>query len=374
MSRSLLLAGTALLGLSAASEGVSQTVLTLNNGVIESSLCVGGDCGTGISFGFDTIILRENNLRIFFDDTSTTGSFPPNDWRIRINDSSNGGDSYFGVEDATAGRTPFRVEAGARNHALFVDSQGDVGIGTSTPATDIDIKIGDTPTLRLQQDGTSGFTPQTWDVAGNEAGFFIRDATGGSQLSLRIRPGAPSSSLDISGDGLIGIGTGSPAALVHMERGGAGNDGLPRIYFENTDAPENWVMDVNDNALFRISVDGSGAQELTLDTSGDLTITGGLVTTGGGGACTGADPCDAVFDPDVYTVPTMEDYAAEMWQNGYLPAVGPTSPDAPINMTVKMLRMLNALEHAHIYIDQLNAHIKVQDARIDALEARVAQD
>ena len=122
------------------------------NNSIDGSLCVGGDCVAEESFGFDTVRLKENNLRMNFDDTSVAASFPRNDWRIVINDSANGGASYFGVEDSSAGRIPFRVSAGARSNALFVDSQGDVGIGTSTPATDIDIKTGDSPTVRLQQD------------------------------------------------------------------------------------------------------------------------------------------------------------------------------------------------------------------------------
>src|SRR6185295_8366290 len=57
-----------------------------------------------------------------------------------------------------------------------------------------------------------GFTAQTWDVAGNEANFFVRDVTGGSRLPFRIRPGAPTSSVDISADGDVGIGTASPNA------------------------------------------------------------------------------------------------------------------------------------------------------------------
>ncbi len=189
--------------------------------IITFSLCVGNDCVNGESFGFDTIRLKENNLRIKFDDTSVAASFPRNDWQIRINDSANGGGSYFAVEDVTGGRTPFRVDAGARANALYVDSQGDVGIGTSTPVTEIHARVGDTPTLRLEQDGSSGFTPQTWDVAGNEAGFFVRDVTNGSTLPFRIRLGAPSSSIDIQADGDVGIGTTSPAtdAQLHVVGG-----------------------------------------------------------------------------------------------------------------------------------------------------------
>lgn len=61
---------------------------------------------------------------------------------------------------------------------------------------------GDSPTLRLEQDGSSGFTPQTWDIAGNEANLFIRDVTNGSKLPFRIRPNAPTDSLDITTDGV----------------------------------------------------------------------------------------------------------------------------------------------------------------------------
>ena len=35
--------------------------------IVDGSLCVGFDCFNGYSFGFDTIVLRENNLRIVFD-------------------------------------------------------------------------------------------------------------------------------------------------------------------------------------------------------------------------------------------------------------------------------------------------------------------
>ena len=65
------------------------------------------------------------------------------------------------------------------------------------------LKSPDTPGLRLDQTGTGGFTPQIWDVAGNEANFFVRDMTNGSRLPFRIRPGAPTSSLDISATGDI---------------------------------------------------------------------------------------------------------------------------------------------------------------------------
>jgi len=192
--------------------------MILDDLVVDGSICAGQDCVNGESFGFDTIRLKENNLRIRFVDTSTTSSFPSRDWQITINDSANGGANKFSIDDIDSGRTPFTIEGNAPSHSLFVDDAGKIGVGTSTPVVQVHVKDGNTPTLRLEQDGSSGFTPQTWDVAGNEANFFIRDATNGSTLSFRIRPSAPSSSIDIAADGDVGVGTDSPAARLHVRR------------------------------------------------------------------------------------------------------------------------------------------------------------
>ena len=72
--------------------------------------------------------------------------------------------------------------------------------GESMSGPKILAKSDDTPGVRLFQTGVS-FTTQTWDVAGNEANFFVRDLTGGSKLPFRIRPGAPTSSIDIGANG-----------------------------------------------------------------------------------------------------------------------------------------------------------------------------
>ncbi len=189
--------------------------------IVDGSACIGFDCVNGESFGFDTIRLKENNLRIKFDDTSVAASFPRTDWQLTANASANGGASKFSIDDISGGRTPFTVEANARSHSLYVDDGGRIGSRTSTPSTEIHTIDGDTPTLRLQQDGSSGFAPQTWDVAGNETNFFIRDVTNGSTLPFRIRPSAPTSSIFIDVDGDVGLGTASPENPLHIDNGGS---------------------------------------------------------------------------------------------------------------------------------------------------------
>jgi|GEM_PF-490794 len=186
----------------------SRTVVHTTDSEIQGSLGIGNDIPANYTYGFDTFVLAENNLRIYFNDTSNSGSFPGNDWRITANDSNNGGDNYFSIDDASAGRAIFRLDAGAPTNSLRVDSNGDVGIGTDNPVVEVHLRDGDSPTMRLEQDGSAGFGAQTWDIAGNETNFFVRDVTNGSALPFKIQPGADNNTLNIGSTGNVGIGAG----------------------------------------------------------------------------------------------------------------------------------------------------------------------
>jgi hypothetical protein len=252
-------------------EAVTKDIIHNDDVIITNSLCVGFDCVNGESFGFDTIISKENNLRIFFNDTSSTSSFPTNNWRITINDSSNGGGSYFSIDDVDGGRSPFRVEAGTPNHSLYVGDYGRIGLGTSTPAVELHVKDSDTPTLRLEQDGSGGWAPQTWDVAGNESNFFIRDVNHGSQLPFRIQPGTPSSTLTLKAGGLVGIGTWSPESTLEIETTGADAE----LRLDRTDGGA-WVMAAKQDQTFTIGLPDDGQTFLTLHSTGALKAAGAV--------------------------------------------------------------------------------------------------
>ena len=190
--------------------------------IVQGSICAGLDCVNNEDFGFDTIRVKENNTRIQFDDTSTSAGFPSNNWQIRANDSGSGGTNFLGfVDQGTTGSSEtgtivFAVNSGASANSIRVGSNSKVGLRTATPVLDMHANTTDTPAIRLEQNNTGGFTAQTWDVAGNEANFFVRDVTGGSRLPFRIRPGAPTSSIDIAASGNVGIGTASPAKKLHI--------------------------------------------------------------------------------------------------------------------------------------------------------------
>jgi hypothetical protein len=263
--------------------GAAADFVIADDLIVQGSTCTGFDCINNENFGFDTLVLKENNLRIFFNDTSVTPGFPPNDWRLIANDSASGGANFFAIEDATAARQVFRVDAGAPANSLYVSSVGNVGIGTATPVLDLSINTNNTPALRLEQNNSGGFTAQTWDVAGNEANFFIRDVTGGSRLSFRIRPGAPTSSIDISADGNVGFGTASPTvstgstgidivsatnAEIHLHSTASGtgpNDGA-NITLANTE------LLINNRETGNTRFLTGGAERMTIDTNGNVGI------------------------------------------------------------------------------------------------------
>jgi len=176
---------------SSASRSLSDAKLTdqviLDDLIVDGSLCVGFDCVENEVFGFDTLILKENNLRIFFNDTSVTSSFPFNDWGLEANASQDGGQSHFAMLDRTAGTVPFKLRAGARDSALLVDPDSQVGMGTSVPVADLHVVVSDSPTMRLEQD-SSLFSQQVWDIGGNEHSFFVRDQSGLTSAELSLAP------------------------------------------------------------------------------------------------------------------------------------------------------------------------------------------
>ena len=255
--------------------------------IVQGSACVGLDCKDGESFSFDTIRLKENNTRIKFEDTSVA-PFPSNDWQLTANDSVSGGANKFSIEDVTGAKVPFTVIAGAPNNSLFVASTGRLGLRTSAPVLDLHIATGNTPAHRLEQTSAGGYTAQTWDVAGNDVNFFVRDVTGGSRLPFRIRPGAPTSSIDISASGSVGVGTASPTERLHVVSSSAA---VSPLSVSNTDATNFaqviyrgssriWSAGVGNGSEATLGVpnkffifDASAAQaRLVIDTSGNVGV------------------------------------------------------------------------------------------------------
>ncbi|MCP4658333.1 MAG: hypothetical protein GY856_23210 [bacterium] len=344
-----------------------------NDLIVDGSACVGFDCADGWTFSFTTIGMSEHNTRIKFDDTSYTASYPNNDWQLLANDSSNGGTEKFSIVDCgdndsqgnCSGSTVFTVEAGADSHSLYVDDAGRVGFGTSTPVAELHVVDGNTPTLRLAQDGSSGFTAQTFDVAGNEANFFIRDATNGSKLPFRIKPGAPTSSLTILDTGYVGMGTWSPGDRLHVEAGGSETPGIRIV---NTDVDnDGWAFRVVDVDEFRISKQSVSGSEFKLDASGNLTISGDI-TSGG----TTHVP-DYVFEPDYPLLPVSElaEFVARHRHLPGVPSAAQVEERGGVNMSRMQMRLLEKIEELTLYTLAQQQTIETQQEAMATLHETI---
>ena len=365
MKRYNLAAGSAALAIALSSGivGSHADQVIADDLIVQGSFCTGLNCVNGEVFNFATIRMKEDNTRIDFTDTSSAAGFATTDWRIQANDSNSGGANALSFRSmgatatgAEGGTAILTLTNGAPSNSVFVSSTGRVGFRTATPVLDLHANTSNTPAIRLEQNNSGGFTAQTWDIAGNEANFFVRDVTGGSRLSFRIRPGAPTSSLDVAANGNVGMGTGSPADTLHIRRA----SGPVAIRLDSGSRPNPIRLNFNTvNNEFRVTFDGTPISQLRLTNAGNLIIPGTITTSG---SCSVG--CDKVFSQD-YDLPSISEHARQMYANGFLPAVGPTIEGNPINLTNKVEGMLNELEKAHIYIHRI-------EQKIDDLESRVA--
>jgi hypothetical protein len=190
----------------------------------------------------------------------------------------------------------------------------------------------------------------------------------------------------ILGNGDVGFGTAAPAGNLDVDSGA--DDTF--LLLSNTAAQ--WAIKVNAaNGRMTIGNNTTGAKPFKFGPNGvgnllqvgiiandQVDIKGNLVTTGtvttGGPTCGGG--CDAVFGAD-YDLPSIEEHAAQMYANSYLPQVGPTVPHAPMNISERYGNLLNEVEKAHIYIAELN-RLRIEEKqafedRLERLEALLGQ-
>ena len=184
--------------------------------------------------------------------------------------------------------------------------------------------------------------------------------------------------LFIDSDGDVGVGTNTPQGKLHTYGDGvqlayyeSGNGGAVQVRFR-TDSQNRRFLAVNNanevksQLIFldnRINFTGQ------TDTGANLWLSvgpDGIISQGP--SC--GSPCDGVFDPEVFEVPTIEAHAAQMWTQKHLPAIGPTKPNEPINMTEKVGGIIHELEVAHIYIERLHERLQAMEARLRTLEGQ----
>jgi hypothetical protein len=334
------------------------------------SMCLGSSCTNSEANGLGNppLKLKWSEAAILFQDTSVS-SFADRDWRIAAGGSS--ALETFQIQDWGADWTtgsavsPFTIVGGAPDNAFWLGDTGDIGLGTTLPQADLHIVGASSTGLRME----STLSPVlAWQLNASGNAFWLADVTNGT-TPFGVEGQTPNNTLWLAADGNVGLGTDSPAAPLEI----SDDDTFSFFRLTATGASTNQSVDVVftqgplGTGEFRYNiVDGDGP-EMRLNADGDMTLDGTLIT--GGPTCdTG---CDAVFDAGFKRL-SVTDHASLMWENGHLPAVGPTLPHAPMNVSEKMGGILNELEHAHIYIEELHAKTVRQDALNAALLEQVA--
>jgi hypothetical protein len=209
---------------------IETNQLVPDNLYVQGWICVGIDCADGEGLGVDTIRMKENNLRLHVEDTSTSAGYASNDWRFQFNDQDSGGASYLGIQDATAGTFPIKIEPGTNNNTLYVAAGSEIGVDTSAPAGPLHLHKGDTPFIRFDQSGGQ-YTAWSWDAMAHELFFGIRDVTAGSTFPLKVRAGGSTDTFVVNPNRRVGIGNNyGPDTTLHVRAG----DGVTQLRVQET--------------------------------------------------------------------------------------------------------------------------------------------
>ncbi|MEQ9425221.1 MAG: hypothetical protein RJQ09_12430 [Cyclobacteriaceae bacterium] len=185
--------------------------------LVVGKLAVGAQVTADVDFGENTMVFKSSSNRIRFDDTSSSASFPSNDWEITLNDENDGGDNFFAVSDISAGTVPFYVSSGVPEDAANINNIGNIGLGTSSPSEALDVNGNITATSFVGQgknlsnlNGTGGS-----GVVNNGSTTIIADGVedGNGQLIFQTKS---QNRLVITNDGNVGIGMDNPLAKLHV--------------------------------------------------------------------------------------------------------------------------------------------------------------
>ncbi|MEM8484848.1 MAG: ABC transporter C-terminal domain-containing protein [Bacteroidota bacterium] len=312
---------------------------------------------------------------------------------------------------------------GSTNRMTILDG-GNVGIGTSSPAALLHLNAS-SPRLRLESNassilgsaelefisaGTSSDNPNgmpgEWTIkmySNSYAHDFAQN-----ELSLQFTPinsGNPTRAMHFEQNGSVGIGSemdlrgeldinaenrsihfhvkdfNTEAPLVDLFR-------TSWIEFRHEGNTRSMIQSFEDDGSLRFWTGGSPGSPIptltmsgsnvgigmtnpgeTLDVAGNIRSFGGDVITAVGSFIAGSRELrvpDYVFS-ESYQLESIEAHAAFMWSEGHLPAV--TSEKALkendlYDMAERREQILEELEKAHIYIEQLNNRIKTLEKRL----------
>lgn len=265
------------------STGTEMAFVVENNGSPNEVLRIDktGQVGIGTASPTEELTIKATDPRISLEDSNSvaTGAnglieFDGTDTRLGYMGAVSG-DLHMFTDSGTNGEIIFSTN---NSEAARIDSSGNVGIGTTSPANHLHIASSGTEFATIRLDAPSNTTPATYLLRAHDGDFDIRNSL------------TSTTALTIDSSGNVGIGTSSPPHKFSVFGTGAGNATVqiegeggadPYINFlaNNT---QHWSVGIDDSDgdKFKISEhSGLGTNDyLVVDTSGNVGI-GGDTTT-----------------------------------------------------------------------------------------------
>jgi hypothetical protein len=255
---------------------------------------------------------------------------------------------------------------GAPQCAVFVDSEGGVGIGTQTPEA------------LLHIEGSHFVQGAEGDFDGNgvinaDDILEILDFVGG------VKPLTPANFArhDVNGDGRVSID--DVGMVIQLFSGITKLEAKQAIEAGYGMADAN-TFDVGADLRLRGSATVSGPlnADAGIRVTADSTLLGNLLMAGTLQVFGPIEQHGVVIHPDFvfepgYELETIEEHAEHMWEHKHLKAVPKARQDEQGREVIEIAEhragMLEELEKAHIYIAQLNERLREQEEELEGLHA-----
>lgn len=192
--------------------------------IIHKNLAVGSKASPGYDFNDNNLVLVSDSVRMRFEDTSNSGSFPSVDWDFVINDMEDGGDNYFAIYTVDYARTPFKIMAGAADNSVFVDENGNVGLDMENPSSKLELtgtvkfynNFGPVATLIGNKAGLTGINYGGSGLLQNTGSTTLNADTDEDSNGAILLQTKNTSRLVVDNSGNVGIGTSTPGSKLDV--------------------------------------------------------------------------------------------------------------------------------------------------------------
>jgi len=186
---------------------------------------------------------------------------------------------------------------------MRIDSSGNVGIGTNSPAVKLHVSSTGTPIFRIQDADDSDYYAQISQATGNTIFDTRFGASNGAFIFRGLGGGTADEYMRINSSGNVGIGTSSPAATVDVSGNARGA--------VTTDNDLSFDLSVGNN--FSCTPTGAGTLTFTNHLAGQ---SGFVLLDNSGGHAIAAAATTKINAADLTTISTAGVYTLSYFDNG----------------------------------------------------------